>query len=243
MATSVKSSAGLTLVDSKLASAIAGPSFLRRRLGPEFELVRGFLSDLPIRIATGCEAVIFQEPRLPSGSPDLVIVIWDKKRAARWRQERARLTPLDLRVAHYIYRSGPSTEGELQKVFARSVVESIERLNAAGILRTSKARWLLRPLSGVFAARKIIAVEAKVSEWKAALQQAEVNTWFASASYILVPAVPRRSSLLEMARRLGIGVWTKNHAPVKPKQAEELPRSYMSWLFNEWAWRVSTRTE
>ena len=51
-----------------------------RRLGPEFELVKGFLSDLPIKIATGCEAVIFQEPRLPSGSPDLVIVIWDKKK-------------------------------------------------------------------------------------------------------------------------------------------------------------------
>jgi hypothetical protein len=128
-------------------------------------------------------------------------------------------------------------------VFARSVGESIDRLNAAGFLRASKARWLLRPLSGVFAARKIIAVEAKVSEWKAALQQADVNTWFASASYILVPEVPRRSSLLEMARRLGIGVWTKNRAPVKPKRAEELPRSYMSWLFNEWAWRVSTQTE
>lgn len=243
MTTFVKGSVGLTLVDTKLAGAIAGPSFRSRRLGPEWEMVERFLSELPIRIATGCDAIVFQEPRLPSGFPDLVIVIWDRKKAARWRQERATLTTLDLRLAHYIYQSGPSTEGKLRRVFARSVSESIERLNASGILRTSGARWLLRPLSGIFAARQIIAVEAKVSKWKAALRQAELNTWFASVSYILVPEVPRRSLLLEMAGRLGIGVWTKNHAPLKPRQPEQLPRSYVSWLFNEWAWRASARTE
>lgn len=243
MAALVRNSVGVTLVDSKLANAIAGPSLRPRRLGPEWELVERFLSEPPIKIACGCEAVVFQEPRLPSGFPDLVIVVWDKKKAARWRQERATLTPLDIRLAHYMYRTGPSTEARLQRVFAGSVAGSIERLSASGILRASGARWLPRPLSSVFAARQIIAVEAKVSEWKAALQQAVLNTWFASASYILIPEVPKRSLLLEMARRLGIGVWTKNHTPVKPRQNERLPRSYMSWLFNEWAWRAVARAE
>jgi hypothetical protein len=126
----------------------------------------------------------------------------------------------------------------LRKVFARSIGRSVERLTEAGILRSKGARWLLEPLSRIFAVREIIAVEAKVNKWKAAIAQAELNMWFASSSYVLVPEVPRRSSLLETARQLGIGVSTKYRTPVKPVRTGPLPRSYMSWLFNEWAWRA-----
>ena len=200
--------------------------------------INWFLSELPIKITAGCDVVVFREPRLPSGFPDLVIVSWDSKKAARWSQERASLAPVDLQLAHYIYLTGPSTQQKLQKVFAKSIGKSIERLTAAGVLRAKGAKWLLEPLSSIFAAREIIAVEAKMNKWKAALMQAELNTWFASSSYVLVPHVPRRSSLLERAKQLGIGVSTKNRTTVEPIKADHLPRSYMSWLFNEWAWRA-----
>jgi hypothetical protein len=216
-----------TVVDSNFGSAFAGPSFRSRRLGPEWDLLERFLNAPPFDVPAGCEAVIFREPRLVSGFPDLVIVIWDKKKTAQWQPARGALTREDVRVAHYVYHKGPCTDEHLIAVFTNSVGKNIDRLDAAGVLKTDGSRWLLRPLTNVFAARQILAVEAKISEWKVGLDQAVLNTWFASASY------------MERAKALGVGVWTEDHTPVKPERAQRLPRSYASWLFNEWAWRAS----
>jgi hypothetical protein len=108
------------------------------------------------------------------------------------------------------------------------------------MVRRIRNSWVARPLSHSFAVRRIIAVEAKVAEWAAALDQASLNTWFASESYVLVPHVPRGERLLAAAKSLGVGVWARNS---KAKYAvstssANLPRSYASWLFNEWVWRA-----
>jgi hypothetical protein len=232
-----------TVIDSNLGGAFAGPSFRSRRLGPEWELLERFLTAPLFDVPAGCEAVVFREPRLASGFPDLVIVIWDKKKTSQWHPARGALTREDVRVAHYMCHKGPCTDEQLMAIFTGSVCKCIERLEAAGVLKTDGSRWQLRPLANVFAARQIIAVEAKISEWKVGLEQAVLNTWFASASYMLVPNVPSRSSLLERAKALGIGIWTEDHAPLKPQRAQRLPRSYASWLFNEWAWRASAGIE
>jgi hypothetical protein len=201
-------------------------------------LIERFLNAPPFEVPAGCEAIVFREPRLASGFPDLVIVVWDKKKAAHWRPVRGSLTRADVRVAHYVYHKGRCTEEHLVAVFTNSVAGSIERLDAAGVLKADGSKWRLSPLRNVFAARQIIAVEAKINEWKVGLEQAVLNTWFASASYMLVPSVSTRSSLLERAQALGIGIWTEDCAPVKPEKAQRLPCSYASWLFNEWAWRA-----
>jgi hypothetical protein len=229
----------VTVVDSSGGGGFAGPSFRSLRLGPEGELLERFLSAPLFDVPSGCEAVVFREPRLPSGFPDLVIVIWDREKTARWLPAREALTREDVRVAHYMYHKGACSDKQLKAIFTGSVSKNLERLDAAGVLRADGARWHLRPMANVFAARQIIAVEAKISEWKVGLEQAVLNTWFASESYMLVPNLSSRSSLLERAKALGIGVWANDHTPVKPERAQRLPRSYASWLFNEWAWRVS----
>jgi hypothetical protein len=235
-----KSSGRVTIVDSSRSRSLVGPSFRSLRLGPEGDLLERFLSAPLFNVPSGCEAVVFREPRLPSGFPDLVIVIWDKKKSSQWLPAREVLTREDVRVAHYMHHSGPCSDEQLKAVFTASVRKSIGRLEAAGVLRAAKATWQLQPMGNVFAAREIIAVEAKVSEWKVGLEQAVLNTWFASMSYILVPSVASRSSLFARAKALGIGVWAEDHAPIRPKKVQRLPCSYASWLFNEWAWRVST---
>jgi hypothetical protein len=54
---------------------------------------------------------------------------------------------------------------------------------------------------------RIVAVEAKVIDWKRALQQAARNRLFANLSYVALPqAVAGRPSLYTEARGLGIGV-------------------------------------
>jgi hypothetical protein len=103
----------------------------------------------------------------------------------------------------------------------------------------SGGRWRARSLSKTFAIRRIVAIEAKVNEWRAALDQAFVNTWFTPESYVLVPVIPRGADLLETALRQGVGVLSKERPNLEPRPAMH-PTSYASWLFNEWSWRLAT---
>jgi hypothetical protein len=108
------------------------------------------------------------------------------------------------------------------------------------MVRLRNSEWEPRALSRIFAVRAIIAIEAKISEWRAAVQRVFLNTWFASSSYVLVPHIPRRSNLLNHASSRGVGVLSlENSAQKLPVSSSMPPRSYASWLFNEWAWKAS----
>jgi hypothetical protein len=231
----------VTIIDS--ASGHLGASFRRRRHGPEALLVDAFLDRKELQIPRGCRAVAFREPRLESGCPDLVLVVWHPRTAQRWSSERAALSPEDLRVLHFVLRNGPSEMETLRTVTGRNVAASVERLEAAGTVRRMKDRWAARPLSQAFAVRAIVAIEAKMKEWDAVLQQAWLNTWFASASFVLVPQGRRSKGLLTRAERMGIGVLTDEMGKVDLRRCSTgaQPVSYASWLFNEWVWRAEWR--
>ena len=108
------------------------------------------------------------------------------------------------------------------------------------MVQQQRNSWSARSLSTIFAVRRIISIEAKMNEFSAALEQAYLNTWFASHSYVLLPKVPKKESLINAAKTLGIGIWAKDIELVEaPSQQEILPRSYASWLFNEWAWKTA----
>jgi hypothetical protein len=97
-------------------------------------------------------------------------------------------------------------------------------------------------LARIFAVREIVAIEAKIREWSEAIAQARLNTWFASRSFVLVPSVPRRSQLLAEAESSAVGVFSRGPGMspvVREANRFGLPRSYASWLFNEWVWRSS----
>ena len=229
----------MRIVDTKQTGSVFWPTFRPRRLGAELDLLERFLSSPIFSVPPGCEALVFREPRLLSGFPDLVVVMWDAKKAALWARERTALTAMDVRLAHYVYHRGGPTEKNLRAVFPQAS-SCLRRLDAAGIVRSVQGRWHVRPISEVFAARQIIAVEAKISEWSVGLEQASLNTWFASSSYLLVPEVRGGNSLLTRARAVGVGIWTETRALLEPRRVWKLPLSYTSWFFNEWAWRVST---
>jgi hypothetical protein len=126
-------------------------------------------------------------------------------------------------------------------MFTRDVRRSLERLQAAKLIEHVCDAWRLESPSNVFAAEEIVAVEAKMTEWGAGFEQALLNRWFASASYLLVPRINKRSSLLQRGCELGIGIRTPDEIIVKSHCWSELPCSYASWLFNEWAWRATTQ--
>ena len=91
----------------------------------------------------------------------------------------------------------------------------------------------------MFAAPKIIAIEAKAGKWKQVLKQARLNTWFASKSYVLVPRASKEQ--VGDAQRLGIDVVSPDGDSINewPSASTRLPRSYASWIINDLAWRAS----
>lgn len=234
----------LHFVDSVSDTGALGARFRRTRSGPELELIEAFIRAMPLDIPRGCRATVFREPRLESGFPDLVIVVWQEDLARSWRAERALLESHDLRLMHFLHHVRRARHEEIFSWFGRRASGSIERLYSSAMIRQVGTTWMPCALSSSFAALKIIAVEAKIGKWTAVFNQALLNTWFASKSYVLVPQPPTQSQIAE-ARKLGIGVCSLDDRTVKEIASEttRLPRSYASWMLNEWAWKADQGTK
>lgn len=125
-------------------------------------------------------------------------------------------------------------------MFSPRVEIQLGRLADAAMVWARNGIWRARPLSTIFAANHIISIEAKVGDWRTALQQAYLNSWFASDSCILLPHIPRDSGVVAYAAELGIKVLIKetDDQGIRPEKPVR-PRSYLSWLFNDWAWRAA----
>jgi hypothetical protein len=199
-------------------------------------VVRGFVDSGIGRVRSGTQVSVFCEPLLETGYPDLVVVHWHRCRAEAWPAARAELTPDDVKLLHFLTAARRVLRAELPERRARS----LDRLAAAGVVRIS-SRWVrCRSLREIFAVSRIIALEAKISDWRKGLHQAFLNTWFASESFLLLPQAPERSQVIAEARRVGVGVVDATQrltAPHVAARRDRLPQSYASWLFNEWVWR------
>ncbi|BBO77935.1 hypothetical protein DSCW_53520 [Desulfosarcina widdelii] len=228
----------MQFVESDSAIDNLGARFRKTRPGPELDLVESFLQAMPLSIPNGCRATVFREPQLESGFPDLVIVVWREEITHDWRSERGSLMSCDLRLMHFLHHSKRAREDKLVAYFGKRAAGSIGRLHNAGMIWPVGSAWAPFALRRSFAATKIIAVEAKVGKWASVLNQALLNTWFASKSYVLVPRLPSQRQLVD-AKRHGIGVCSFDRGKVREVNSvsTRLPRSYASWMLNDWAWR------
>lgn len=215
-----------------------GASFRKQRTGPESALIKWFLENLPVRVPSGCRMTIFQEPRLESGFPDLVIVLWRERQTSDWNPARAKLSSEDIRLLYYLHHNGPASQLDMDIVFDRNVASQLNRLDEANVAFLRSGKWRARPLNKIFAVQQIIAIEAKMEDIRGGLQQAMLNTWFASSSYLLTPHTPRGEGLLDRASAFGVGLWSRTCGITHEPSPGQVPRSYASWLFNEWVWKA-----
>ena len=231
----------LTIIDRETAPAGLGAAFRRTRPGPERTLVETFLNEQPFFAPRGCSVTIFCEPRIESGFPDIVIVFWSTSVAEKWVPARIKLKTEDIRLVHYMHQVGSMSLTDLRKRSSRPISASLSRLEAAEMIYEAGGIWKARSIRKSFATRHILAVEAKISEWARALRQAFQNTWFASDSYVLLPRQKSPSGLRDAARPFGVRLCQpgKQLTYNKSDSPGLLPRSYVSWLFNEWAWRFA----
>ena len=230
-----------SVLDSRSGTPDIGVRFRQSRGGPEEQLISLFLERFNVRVANGSRITFFKEPRIESGSPDLVGVIWHAPTTGKWNEARLSVKQSDIRLMHYLTKSGPSERSFLKALFGSWLDDALGRLEAAEMIRVSRSVVTPFALSKLYAARHIFAIEAKMANWSVGLTQAFLNRWFATSSYILVPRVPARGRVISRAESYGVGVWSFDHGifPLDRRSDDRTPISYGSWLFNEWAWRAS----
>lgn len=236
------------LVDSSDYASSGGGLGLRFRgpvAGPEQDLVLAFLNSATLHLRPGRSLIVFAEPAIDTGFPDLVAVVWRSEVAQNWNAERDRLRATDLRLLHLLATRGAIEFSFLREVFQRGLNGMLRRLEEAGVVSVGKSKCRARSLASIFAVERIIAIEAKVSATQRALEQAGANTWFSSESHALLPRPCTGEHVIGMASSLGVGLLgfeDDRVAKLCAASIRAVPLSYGSWLFNEWTWRIARRT-
>ncbi len=215
------------------------------RTGPESELTADFIEKtIPMLKEHKQHYALFCEPQLETGFPDIVIVSYNPSVFEQWENGRNNLTTMDIKILHHLYFLGGADAERIEKqlgVNNKALVNSLERLLAASLIRWYAKQWMPRSLKTRYAVKSISAIEAKIKNWASAFQQAELNRWFASESYILSPVSQPQKKILRKSERLEIGIYSMSAGShikkLKASKPGQLPSSYASWLFNEWIGR------
>src|SRR5258705_7157337 len=123
-----------TVLNRSNAPSNLGAAFRESRPGPERDLVELFLDELPLAVPKGCNTTVFCEPRIESGFPDVVVVIWSTAVARGWVDQRRHLRREDVRLFHFLYQSGPLSNTDLRDRIPGRLSPSLARLEAAELL-------------------------------------------------------------------------------------------------------------
>jgi hypothetical protein len=220
----------------------SGHSLRKPTAGPEYDLVKEYVKGYLPAPTREQSLTVFLEPSIESGSPDIVAVYWHAAIAERWSANRLQMSKYDIRVLHYLAVYGQSDVKQLRTLFPKKILTVLDRLYEADLVLKKSGVWKAKSLNKIFAVRRLIAIEAKITHWQKGLSQAFQNTWFASESYLLLPHIPKRAPIREKATCLGVGVVVHNQLLCSTEisaRRDQIPKSYASWLFNEWAWGAS----
>jgi hypothetical protein len=199
--------------------------------GPELDLLAEFLSSHALLPDSGQRVAVFLEPKVETGYPDAVVAYWTPEPRLRGLQADA-LRRSDDQILQFIWAETEATEPALVRSMGRSVSKRLRELAEFGLVAREDDR--LRVSEHALVLDRLVAIEAKVSAPGAALQQAVRNEWFASESYVLLPAAPG-SRLMDRFHACGVGVLTPSStlsAPTVAAALGSLPKSTLTWRFN-----------
>lgn len=222
--------------------------------GAEYDMVASYIKQLCKKYSNlkKKHVMIFVEPQLDSGYPDIVIVEYFEPSSDVWNHHRSKLSSADLKILMHIQMHNSVSAHELSRILGFSVAEinkSFNLLSQSGLIYLSKTKKYARKISLRKWCRinKIIAIEAKMDKWSEALLQAEHNVWFATDSYIMLNKIVCNPLILDQCTKDGIGILLVNgeiHHHLRSDH-REFPVSYASLQFNEWIqrykhWKVNT---
>ena len=177
---------------------------------------------------------IFVEPKVASGFPDIVFASYSPKILENWSEQRENLETNDLKVLSQLLMTKGSTGSELitrLKMPEKDTIQAIEKLLDAHMIIRDHGLWKPVDIKKIYNIKKLISVEAKMTDIKKVAEQSLINTWFASQSYALT---------IKKFERQGTGLYCKKRSFRKIVEAKKLasPSSYQSLQFNEWIGRT-----
>lgn len=213
----------------------------KHRKGPENDMVQLFINNYEPLFKKSIELshTVFTELKIGIGFSDIVIVFWDSSKLCNWTETRKQLKIQDIKILHHIAQKENNFESQIQKKLGfseKDLGRSLSSLEKANLVDWNNHNISIKPLSEIFFVKDIIAVEAKMKDWKSVIQQANMNTLFASQSYVLLPKAKDSSKIITESTRLNLGYleYKKNEfSVIKKAKKNNIPVSYNSWLINE----------
>ena len=235
------------LVDTSIPQI--GYSARHVTLGEEYELVKTFINQISQKRTRldGCKILIFLEPQIDSGYPDIVIVKY-KPLIHENSKIKSRLTSSHYKVLYEVDRKKKIGKVFLSRYLGINIQELcklLRDLENANLVRLVNESVYRKAYRDYFCIKKIIAIEAKIDKWKDAMDQALLNTRFSNESYILMRKDKCRNCYEEKCREWGIGVFLLNgkmKLHVRP-QKNPMPGSYIPFVFNDWITKIEMMKE
>lgn len=185
-------------------------------------------------------ASIIQEPYTGFGYADLVCIIWDQSIRNKWSDKRNELDITDIKILHHLYNVKIFKEkSEIMKELGfslRKANKSVGKLLEAELVTMNKQNKIkIKLIKEIFFIKEIISIEAKLHNWKRALEQSVNNTYFSSQSYTLFPDKIITKRLLEEYINTDVGIisFEKSYRVIKKPKRRTIPSSMSSWFFNE----------
>lgn len=206
--------------------------------GPEDDLIQSVI-EKPWPVDLG-QHFVFKEPGIETWYPDLIAVSF-KPEVCEIAGNRPILKKSSLQILSHIFFVKSTTPEEISKLTCHkkaAVLRSIKDLESSGMIFCENG--LVRSNEEAFLFSGIVAIEAKIKDWKKAVQQAAQNRWFASQSYILIPYRKDFSEICSKASSLRIGVLSVRDGEVvmiSPPEDHGIPKSYGAMMIHEWALR------
>ena len=156
------------------------------RFGDEYFLVEQFIDyycHVFARNNKKTQLVVFVEPRIDSGFPDVVFASYLPSITENWSNNRESLDIFDLKLLSYLCTAKFAIGVKLISKLGfpeKQTIMSLEKLMDARLISYRNHSWRVRELRDVFSITKLTAVEAKINDIGKVVEQTHLNTRFAS---------------------------------------------------------------
>lgn len=183
----------------------------------ESDLVNRFINHLP----KSSEQIILKEISTSYGRPDILIIKFDSGIVENLglKSNNGNFSKEMSYIMAYLYHRRWIKESTLKaflnctKIMLDNIMDNLLNL---GLIDIDGNYIKSKPASEILAIKRIWAYEAKLSQWKYAIEQAERHLWFTRETYILLPEVSEdvlRKSIKECKfRDIGLSVFLGNNS-------------------------------
>lgn len=205
------------------------------------------LVDFFIQHSEKCNKFYVQELPTNFGRPDIVELIIDaellEERKMNNENTKLSIQRIDTYITSYLVGKSwvkLSTISKFLNVNVGIINSSLNRLSERKMLEIDETNNLvkLKRKKELLVIKSLTPFEAKLTNWKYVIEQAERHLWFSNQSYILIPelSVNIQEKAESLARSRGVGVSIANQNKIfykTKKQIGKLINTPLLWELNE----------